>query len=614
MSNINAIQHGDIYEIIFPYDPILIDIVKTVPGRRWVPDKKKWTVPSDKIGFLISAIRDTEYDGSLSVYSEEHINENASLDATDNIPDIDVSWWPFYVHEGEHPFKHQIDFMKYALYRHQIGKHGGFLLCDEQGLGKTIESMNLAMYGKQYRNYKHCLIICCVNSSKYNWYEDIQYHTNGQEKPYILGSRLKKDKISINYDAGNSARLDDLVTGKMYGQANGQDLPYFIIVNIEAIRYSVGKRYMITEQIINLINAGYIDMIIVDEIHKNASPSSQQGKQLIKMKEKSKRLVEWLPLTGTPITSKPTDVYLPLKLVGGHNYSNHYMWCKQFCIYGGYGDHDIVGYKNIAYLKSMLQGNMIRRLKKDCLDLPSKIKYTEYVDNTPYQNRLQAQVRVYAEEAIRNSPQNMQAALSRAMYMKLFLMYRQVNGSPELIDETIRIDDQYYRKNAKLVRLMELLGTIVDERHEKVIIYSNWVEPLRTLYKFVSKKYKVCCYTGTMKTDAREKHKRVFMNNPEYPIMMGTVGALGTSHTLTAANNVIFYDEPWNPSDRDQAEDRIHRIGADVNKSINIYTILSKDTVDDSVHKILSTKEGLSNYIVDNKLDFSNDELVKLLL
>ena len=182
-----------------------------------------------------------------------------------------------------------------------------------------------------------------------------------------------------------------------------------------------------------------------------------------------------------------------------------------------------------------------------------------------------------------------------------------------MIDDTIKIDKDYIGKNAKIQKVLDLLTEIVDTRNEKVIIYSNWVEPLRTLYKFISKKYKVCCYTGSMKDDVREKHKRVFVNNPEYKVMIGTIGALGTAHTLTVAENVIFYDEPWVPTDREQAEDRIY--GLNTTKPKNIYTIMTKDTVDERVHNILYTKDTVAKFIVDGKLDIrSNPDLFFKLL
>ena len=201
-----------------------------------------------------------------------------------------------------------------------------------------------------------------------------------------------------------------------------------------------------------------------------------------------------------------------------------------------------------------------------------------------------------------------------AIPLAKFLHLRQVNGSPELVDDTLNPDDKtYLSKNAKLKRMLELLDDILAEPDEKVVIFSNWVEPLRTLYKYVSKKYKVCCYTGTMSADDREKHKQAFINNPERRVMMGTVGALGTSHTLTVARNVIFYDSPWNPADIEQAEDRCHRPGT--TQSVFVYTLVTRNTVDEKVHEILSKKEGTANFIVDNELDLHNHpELFDLLM
>jgi AraC-like DNA-binding protein len=40
--------------------------------------------------------------------------------------------------------------MKFAIDRQRRGLYSGFLLADEQGLGKTIEGMNLALYNKKY--------------------------------------------------------------------------------------------------------------------------------------------------------------------------------------------------------------------------------------------------------------------------------------------------------------------------------------------------------------------------------------------------------------------------------------------------------------------------------
>ena len=468
----------------------------------------------------------------------------------------------------------------------------------------TTEITNLAIYNRIAVGFKRCLIICCINAAKYHWYEDIKDHSQGKFVPYILGTRKKRNG-TLRCDTGTKEKLEDLQTGHMYGDESAPELPYFIIMNVEGLRAKQGKKYVIADEIIDWCNRREISMIAIDEIHKGCSPSASQGKQLLRIKKYANTRIMWIPITGTPITSRPTDVFLPLRLVNGHMYTSFWKWCQKFCIYGGFGGHEIIGYRNIPYLKSLLEPNMIRRLKKDALDLPEKIYYTEYVEVTPYQNKL------YNME-VNNMVANRSEIVKSLNPLSQFMHLRQICESPEIYDDNLSYEDiDYLKKNSKLQRLLEIVEEI-HERCEKVVIFDNWVQPLHMLYYHLSKKYNVCVYTGTMSDEDRNHNKEVFMKNPKYTIMLGTIGALGTMHTLTAANNVIFYGEPWTAADKEQAEDRCHRIST--TKNVNIYTLLAKGTVEERVHNIVYRKEGISNYIVDNIDIHSNPELFDLLL
>lgn len=597
---ISICQNHDVYEIRFSYDATLVSMIKEVPGRRWNADKKYWTVPRDKLGFFLAKLHNTPYESQVNIQSEEHLWENYSLDSTTCIPNIDVSDLSFYIEEGKSPYPHQLDFMRYAVYRQHCGNLHGFLLGDDPGLGKTLETLNLAMYNKSAYGFKHCLIICCINASKYNWADDISKHLNGLEQGYILGGRKRRNRTDISYDTGNAERLQDLQTFHMYGDMNSPELPYFIITNIESIRAKSGRKYPIADEIIKLVQSGKISMIAVDEIHKNASPTSLQGKQLLRIKKAVGNKVMWLPITGTPIVKAPTDAYLPMKLIDAHRFNSYYTWCKEFCVYGGFGGHEIIGYKNVDKIKSMVQANMLRRLKSEVLpDLPDKLFYTEYVENTPYQKKLEAQ-------CINMMIENQSEILSASNPLVKFLKLRQVNGSPELVDPSCKLDANYIKYNAKFKRLLELIDDIY-KRGEKVIVFSNWVEPLRTLYRYIHTRWKTCVFTGTMSEAERQKHKKVFINNPEYTVLLGTIGAMGTTHSFPGVQNEIFYDTPWNYVDRQQAEDRIHGIGRGSGSAVNYYTLMCKNTVDERVWNIMYDKKDIASYIVDGKLDIKNN-------
>lgn len=598
-------QNGQVYEISFRYDPTIVQLIKQVPQKQWVSESKHWTIPVAHLGLFLNQLKGTMYEDQVKIESDEHLGENQEIEHSTPIPRLDVSQVPLYVKKGGKLYDHQIDFMRWAIYREAFQQNfHGFILADQMGAGKSLETMNLAIYNKFAIGFKRCLIICCVNTAKYHWYDDIKEHSQGKFIPYILGTRKKRNG-SYRSDTGTKEKLEDLETGHMYGDISAPELPFFIIMNVEGVRAKQGKKFVIADQIIDWCNRNEISMIAVDEIHKGCSPSSTQGKQLDRIDKQTNGRVMWIPITGTPITSRPTDVYLPLKLVKGHMYTSFWKWCQKFCIYGGFGGHEIIGYRNIPYLKSLLEPNMIRRLKKDILDLPEKIHYTEYVEVTPYQNRL------YSME-VNNMVANRSEIIKSLNPLSQFMHLRQICESPELYDDNVSYEDSdYCKKNSKLQRLLELVEEI-HERGEKVVIFDNWVQPLHMLYYHLSKKYNVCVYTGTMSDEDRNHNKEVFMKNPKYTIILGTIGALGTMHTLTTANNVIFYGEPWTAADKEQAEDRCHRIST--TKNVNIYTLLAKGTVEERVHNIVYRKEGISNYIVDNIDIHSNPELFDLLL
>ena len=606
---ITIIQDNELYIIRFPYNPDIVNMIKNVSGKAWHKEEKYWSIPKDKLGFLLNQFKNTIYEHQVKVYSNEALNVNSTLDQTSSadIPELDISQIRYYVADGLTPFKHQLDTVKYELDRKRRGLRSGFILADSMGCGKTSQVITLAMYDKNYEQAEHCLIICCVNSAKYTWLEEIEKHTNGEEHGYILGSRLKRNG-DINYVGSGKNKYNDLCNGTMYGKH--EPLPYFLIMNVEALRYKEGKFYVITKQLIDMVNTGKISMIALDEVHINISPKSLQGKLVLDIKKHIQKPVEWIPMTGTPIVNKPTDVFLPLRLIDGHRCDSYYLWNQEFCIYGGYGDHNIIGYKNIPKLKQLLQPNMLRRLKNKVLDLPPKVIIDEYVENTSYQQKLYAKT----VDSIRTEKDLIKTALNP---MTKFLKLRQVNGYPEAVDENLEVDKTYLSKNAKLTRLLELVDVIM-ENEEKVIIFSNWVEPLRTIYKFLKDRYvqqgiKTCVYTGTMNGDIREQQKHLFKTNPKCNIILGTIGALGVSHNLAEARNVIFYDEPWNLATMTQAEDRAYR--GNSTESVTVHRLITKDTVDDVVHHILFKKQGMSEFIVDDVMDIhKHPELIDMML
>ena len=87
---------------------------------------------------------------------------------------------------------------------------------------------------------------------------------------------------------------------------------------------------------------------------------------------------------------------------------------------------------------------------------------------------------------------------------------------------------------------------------------------------------------------------------------------MGTGLTLTAGTVEIFVDEPWNKALKDQAEDRCHRIGQKNN--ITIYTLLTKNTIDERINELVEKKGKMSDALVDGQVVCDKAELLDYLL
>lgn len=444
---------------------------------------------------------------------------------------------------------------------------------DEQGLGKTMQVINIACIKKQYKNYKHCLIICGVNGLKWNWRAEVKKHSN--ESAWILGTRYNKngkEKIGTMQD-----RLDDL-------NNIDQIKDYFIITNIETLR---------NEKIINklkeLCNNEIINMIALDEGHKCKDPTSIQGKALLKLEADT-----MISMTGTPLMNNPLDLYIHIKWLGYENH-NYYAFKQHYCVFGGFGGYQILGYRNLNQLKAQFENIMLRRLKKDVLDLPEKIYTTEFVEMTPKQSKIYKEV--YSDIS-----ENIDKVSSAINPLAEMIRLRQATGYTGILSSTIQ-------ESAKLDRLDELLEEIIANGN-KVIIFSNWTSMTNPVYERY-KKYNPAIITGETKNRVEQEQK--FMNDSTCKIIIGTTGAMGTGLTLTAANTVIFLDEPWNRALREQAEDRAHRIGTKDN--VNVIFLICKDTIDERIHDLVEQKGQMSDILVDGKLPKQRkNEIINFLL
>lgn len=348
--------------------------------------------------------------------------------------------------------------------------------------------------------------------------------------------------------------------------------------------------FPITEKLQELCRKGEIEMIAVDEFHKCKNPDAEQAKQILQITAPIQ-----IAMTGTPLMNRPLDLYMPLKWLG---YEKHGFWAfkNHHCNFGGYGGHEVVGYKHLEELTDTLDTMMLRRLKDEVLDLPEKTLINEYVEMGSEQARIYAMAH---SDIVSNIDKLKMANNPLAELIRL----RQATGNPEILSDVT--------ENAKFDRMEELVDDAI-ENGKKVVIFSNWTQITNPAFKRLSKKYCGVMITGETKDNLRQEYVNEFQNNDRVKFIIGTIGALGTGLTLHAGSVEIFLDEPWNMALKEQAIDRCHRIGQKNN--ITVYTLLCKDTIDERINSLVEKKGQMSEVLIDGKIEGDKNALINYLL
>ena len=550
--------------IKFDYNSKIVDAIRELPFRYYNPSETEWEVPTNKVEYLINKLKefDIKICGKLTIFEDK--NTNIGL--------------PEGFEFKTKPFSHQLEGVEYGL------KYDRWFLGDEQGLGKSKQVIDIAVARKVMYGYRFCLIVCGVNTLKWNWVNEI--HTHSKEDAYILGQRRKGTKIRIG---STKDKLEDLKL--MYDIKEPH--PYFIITNVESFRDK-----NIADTISDLCKKGIIGMCAADEMHKMKNPTAQQTKGFLKCLPYCR-----IGMTGTPLMNSPMDLYVILKWLG---YESHafYSFKQHYCVMGGYGGYEIVGYKNLDQLTAQVREIMLRRLKSEVLDLPEKI----YVDEIVEMEGKQAVMYKEVESGIKADYISGNIDLTNPL--SALIRLRQTTGYPGILSDEIT-------ESAKLDRMGEIVENCISN-DEKVIIFSNWTQMTDAILQVLHTKLKLigrlepAVITGNTNDSDRQQIVDRFQNNDVCRVIIGTIGAMGTGLTLTAATTVIFVDEPWNKALFDQAVDRAHRIGQKNN--ITIYSIMCKDTIDERIHNLIYKKGAMSDAIIDGKIVGNKNEVFDYLL
>ncbi len=464
------------------------------------------------------------------------------------------------------------------LYEHQrnasdfIMKRGGsgalFMDC---GTGKTAVAIDVYRRCREKVPDLKLLVVCPVSLIEGAWAEDIVKFSEFSYK------NCRKEFPSIS-EADTTS-------------------PDIYIINYEA--FITKKRF---NNIVSMLNH-YNVMLVCDESSRLKSHSSKTTKALHQLQPKCLfRIV----MSGTPAPNSPLEYWGQMELVspgilhrsffGFRNTYFHLQRGEQVQGQGAFVSKTVlremmrkgwsydITQRNLERLMIRMRPDIFYIRKEDCLDLPAQVDESRYVDMTQEQAKTYNQMKRDLITEVKGRVITAPIALSKVMKMREILSGFVYNERSEAF--------AIAGANPKLQELM----TVIDEIGDRpVIIWCQFRWEMNQIRQMLSSQFSqndVADMSGSQR-DKDEAVNRFKTGRARFLIAHPRSAAHGL--TFVNCSYQVFFSLAFSWEEYAQARNRTHRIGQRL-KCTYIH-LLMRDSVDDSILKVLRRKEKMENII-----------------
>lgn len=432
-----------------------------------------------------------------------------------------------------------------VLYHHQrtgaewLAERRAAMLCDEQGLGKTITAIVAAERVKARR-----VLVLAPTIVLWNWRREFESWAPWRRVQLLDTSRARIDE---------QAEVVVTTHGLMIREA----------IRAQLLRWAP-------------------DVLVVDEAHCFRTPSAKRTRVLFGVpgRDDVPALVRvarrvWL-MTGTPAPNNASELWAPLWGLWPEAVPSTFTaFRNRYCVtaWTPYGDGvKVVGNRNAVELRGVLAGKMLRRTKAEYLDLPP--------------------VR-HESIALRPSHSDVVEAIDRELTPELRAVLVGT-GDPTAALEALRDSEAMSRWRrlcglAKATAAGELLAE--ELRYgglQKVVVFAHHTDVVLAVRDALTE-FGAVAVTGSTPAAVRSRHADAFQRDARVRVFVANIVAGGTGVTLTAAADAVFVELSWVPGENAQAADRVHRIGQTA-KGVRVRFVSLAGSVDEFVVEALRNK------------------------
>lgn len=550
---------------------------------------------------------------AATIYKESWLSQ-----ADNAIPEsIDLNYATSMLNPKYELKPYQIEFIQaYPKWKARLHLRGIYNAFD-QGLGKTLTSMSLAMA-------KHIdkIYIVCPNTLVANWYNEILDYYDGKVKPFDCKNKNPDPDTRV------------------------------FITNNESIK-----------NIHPYLDRNCRTMLIIDEGHNFRNLNSTRVKELIELRAKLKPL-DVLPMSGTPIKASPNEM-VPAFLLLDPLFTPEAAMIYNKCF-------DFDNYQAMEIVTARLGKVIYRKMKSDVLQLPNKsiqdylvtIKDPEqYLLMNVRKDVMDAYAEIYPTVVANNTKiikdfkewvlrYSTAGQLATRWYINQICKNADVDNDYS-VTELHELDaekvttflEKYVLSNPKFppsmkktlldweskllhfdrVTMGKAIGKIYPPRrnalfnamwdenekvfidmiknnHKKTVIFSQFFPVINHIKsRLEANGIKTVSISGKVNNTDRAKNLRRFKYEDDVRVIIATSQSMGTGVTLTEASQMFFFGPPWRSADYDQCCDRIYRIGQDTDVMIyNVILNTSQLNLSSKIDRILKWSSEMFHSALDS--------------
>lgn len=514
--------------------------VRSISGRKFHSDDKCWSIPSAQARTLYGLLEDSYPPLAKAIID----NTDVEKDVAESINRVELSSASELASQklteideklkGKFPAGLELYPFQKVAVAFAEMSKGRCLIGDEMGIGKTISAIGYAAINPQARP----AIVVCPSNVKFNWKKEI--------------NKWLPDETVQVINAGK----DEPVLGD------------FIIINYDLMT-------KMQEKLIKLVPR----LVILDECHyiKNSGSKNKPVKRTVATLALCRFAPKILAMSGTAIASRPKEFFNTLNLMRPEQFSSFWDFAQRYCDpwHDGFG-WNFDGASYTKELNERTRDLCIRRLKSEVLpELPPKTRtflplHLSKKDRSPYDIAQEEWDRTI-EEAYINGEK-----LPAGTMLNMINDLRHICGQIK-VNHAVDWINQYMTQTGKPI--------VVFTHHRDVL-------------KRIAGKFKnVQTISGDVNSKKRQQIVEDFQEGKIDLLVCNTIAAK-EGITLTRADTVLFIEREWVPTDEEQAEDRVYRIGQESDNVHAVYLSVA-GTIDEHFDRVVEAKRQVVKAVLD---------------